>query len=104
MAGWKGLVSCCEALARGGYANAEPDVEAGSSRSQDHVTFPRSRVLRNHQGQGDARGLPGRDFYRGCFQSRHGIAWISRERDLRRGVSCVRHVQGSHRVAVPGGG
>ena len=49
---------------RRGDPDAEPDVEVGLPRSQDHVVFPGTCVRRDHQGQGDARRFPGEDFYR----------------------------------------
>jgi Malic enzyme, N-terminal domain len=100
----RGFISCREALPRRGDPDAEPDVEVGPPCSHDHVIFPGTCVRRDHQGQGDARRFPGEDLHRGDFQPRHGVAGIGRERDLHRGIPRVPHVQGSHRVAVPGRG
>ena len=67
-------------------------------------SFPRNLRSTGPPGSRGCSLMPGEDFGRGDFQPRHGIRRIGRVRDIHRGVSRVLHVQGSHRVAVPGGG
>ena len=63
-----GFIPGCDALGRRGDPDAEPDVEMGTPRRQDHVGLPGMCVRRDCQGHGNARRFPGEDLDRGGFQ------------------------------------